>query len=108
MRIENGSAVALVSARGTMKGRVRRPPRFGKASVYWVNRRKASSVRLDRLIPIEDVELSAFLEQQERQKHDAWRALMDDDERPDYASVGAPSEIPQFVLNFIRTGRDSG
>lgn len=107
--IQCGSAVARIDHRETMKGRVRRAPRFGKVSVYWVNRLRASSVRLDCLVPITDEELATFLDEQERQKHDAWRAIREDeDERPFYASIGPPTEVPQFVLNFIRTGRDSG
>lgn len=107
--IQRGSAVARIDHRETMKGRVRRPPRFGQASVYWVNRLRASSVRLDFLVPISDAELAIFLDSQEKQKHDAWQAIKDDEgDRPFYASIGEPATVPQFVLNFIRTGRDSG
>lgn len=106
--IQSGSAVAMAGRRETMKGRVRRVPRFGKASVYWVNRLRASSVRVDRLVQIDDAELATFLDQQEQLKSDAWREIMDDTGRPDYVDIGPPPEVPQFVLNFIRTGRDSG
>lgn len=106
--IENGTAVALISKRETMKGRVRRPPRHGKASVYWVNRLRASSVRISYLTPIEDAELVAFFDQQAQMIRKAWQGVAEDTGRPDWVQITPPAEQPQFVQNFIRTGRDSG
>lgn len=101
--ITQGTAVALVSNRETMMGRVRRPPRHGKASVYWVRRLRASSVRLESLTVIEDRELQAFLEQQDRLHQEAWAFISGDEDLSSYR-ITPPAEQPQHVKDFIRTG----
>ena len=104
--IEQGTSVAHVHHRQTMMGRVRRPPRHGKASVYWVRRGIASSVRLDLLVPIKDAELVAFLEQQEALYARSWN-YPDDPDRPAWiGSIAPPStKQPEHVQDFIRSGK---
>jgi hypothetical protein len=103
--IEQGTAVALTSKRETMKGRVRRPPRHGKASVYWVRRRQASSVRLSNLTVISDDELVAFLDQQDAMYREAWEAISGDEDALSYG-IAPPAQQSDEIKAFIRTGRD--
>ena len=93
--IEQGTSVAHVHHRQTMMGRVRRPPRHGKASVYWVRRGIASSVRLDLLVPIKDAELVAFLEQQEALYARSWGTIVNDPDRPAWIGSIAPPSTKQ-------------